>query len=345
MFGRRADSWLCLLGLATVALAGRAAAEPLERGEFRLVWSAPSACPSAAETLARIESLLGGPTRKLVKRPLAARGLVTELPSGDFELTLETFQGTERYTRSMRARSCVELTDAGALVLALSIDPGLGERRRLTTPLADETPPATKPAEASEPPAPPEQPAATSRAPMPRPTARAPSPTPARFSLTAAGVVNFGSVATSAFGPELSLGLELGRIEIGLDAIFLPPRRSYVSPGKGGDIELAAGAARGCYRLVNGRLSLLGCGGFELGEIDGEGVGTLTRTRRRGLWLAPEALVAGRLRLFSWPFVSAGAAGLAPIQPVDFTLENVGAVHRSSAFVVRFSLGLGGHFD
>src|SRR5262245_20977934 len=132
-----------------------ARAEPLERGALRLDWSAPGGCPNGVEIAQRIEALLGAPITAMTPEPIVARGKVTEVGPLRYELELETRQRDQRFVRSMQAPSCAELSDAGALVLALAIDPTLAERRArgaqpppATDALPTDLPPAEAPAAA-----------------------------------------------------------------------------------------------------------------------------------------------------------------------------------------------------
>jgi hypothetical protein len=168
---------------------------------------------------------------------------------------------------------------------------------------------------------------------------------PARFLLDARTVLDFGSIADVAVGPGIGVGVQWRSLEASLEGLWLPVRRSLVAPGKGGDISLAAASLRACYRPLRGTLQALGCGMFELGSLDGSGVGTLVRTHQSGLWAAPGALLAGRLRLGGRLLVSLGAGALVPIQPIDFTLFNVGLVRRVPPLVARGEAGLHAYFD
>jgi hypothetical protein len=106
-----------------------ATAQPLERGALRLEWIAPAGCPDGTEIVERIEALLAARVADLAPEPIVARGTVRKFDEQRYELELETREGEQRFRRSMQAPSCAELSDAGALVLALAIDPKLAERR------------------------------------------------------------------------------------------------------------------------------------------------------------------------------------------------------------------------
>jgi hypothetical protein len=332
--------------IASALVSGIGLAQPLERGAVRMVWKAPAECPTDLQVLARIEGLLGTAVSGLALPDLAARGRITLLAPEHYELVLETFQGEQRFLRTMQAASCAELTDAGALVLALAIDPTLSERRASASPSrGSSSPPATAQSPTVAPRA--ERPeAATTTA---RPGVHSPeSPPPrrsARFLFGARGVVDFGTVADVAIGPGIGAAFQWRTLEASLDGVWLPPRRTLAAPGKGGDISLAAVGLRGCYRPLSGAVEALACAVFELGSLDGGGVGTVIRTHRTGLWAAPGAAIAGRLRLGSRLLLSLGGGTLVPIEPIDFTLDNVGLVRRVPPLVARVEAGVHAHFD
>jgi hypothetical protein len=331
-----------------VLVCGVGLAQPIERGSLRMVWKAPPECPTDLETLARIEALLGVRVSEMPMVPFAARGRVTRVGPAHYELSLETFQGEQRFLRTMQAASCTELTDAGALVLALAIDPTLIERRAGAAHTAGAVSP--EPAPSTSAPAPPQPKRPPRRAPTARSHQPEPEPEPeprrsARFLLGARVVADFGSIADLAFGPGIGVAVQWKALEVSLDGVWLPQRRALVEPGKGGDISLVAAGLRGCYRPFTGTLEALGCASFELGSLDGEGVGTVVRTHESGLWTAPGAHLSGRLRLGSRVLLSLGAGAVVPIQPIDFTLFNVGVVHEVPPLVARAEAGIQAHFD
>jgi len=337
--------------IASVLVCGVGLAQPIERGSFRMVWKGPAECPTDLEVLARVEALLGTRVSELELVPLAARGRITLHSPGSYELALETFQGEQRFLRAMKGTSCAELTDAGALVLALALDPTLSERRATGATPAGSSRGA--PTSSVEPTA-----TATPRAARPAPSPvldtvpRAASPDatrapehPVRFHLRARAVLDFGTVADVAVGPGIGVAVQWRTLEASLDGVWLPTRRTFAAPGKGGDISLAAASLRGCYHPLSGVVEALGCGSFELGSLDGDAVGTVVRTHRSGLWAAPGALLEGRLRLGSRFRLTLGAGAIVPLQPIDFTLDNVGLVRRVPPLVARGEAGLHGHFD
>lgn len=331
--------------IASVLLCGVGLAEPIERGSYRMVWKAPPECPTDLEVLARIEALLGARVSELELEPLAARGRVTLIAPMTYELVLETFQGEQRFVRTMKAGTCGELTDAGALVLALAIDPTLSERPTGTPRLPPA--PSVTPESSAEPVPAPAEPAKPAR---PTPPPPPPEPPPERrrsteLLLGVRAVLDLGSVAEVAGGAGIGIALQWRALEASLDAIWLPTRRTLAAPGKGGDISLSAVSLRGCFRPLRGTFQALGCASFELGSLDGEGVGTVIRTHRSGLWAAPGGLIAARAKVSDALVIGLTTGALVPLQPIDFTLDNVGLVRRVPPLVARAEAGFLAHFD
>ena len=341
-------------GALVLAGAAPARAEPVEAGALRLDWSAPGGCPNAVETLGRIEALLGSEIEALSLQPLAARGVVTEIDPKRFHLDLETFAGEQRFARSMQAPSCTELTDAGALVLALALDPTLAERRAALG-IADSSVSAFDPPPTPRPLPPPEPapvPAPQPPAPPPRDSApdaermKPPSERELRVPVRAGAVLDLGTVDGVALGARASAGLDFGALRVELGGIFLPARRSFASgsPDKGGDIELLAAGVAGCVVPLRSNLDFRGCLELEVGRLHGEGFGTAADTSGSVTWLGLGAAAGLGFSLYDPLRLVAVAGALASPQPVEFTLENIGLVHRVPALVGRLGLGLESQF-
>jgi hypothetical protein len=330
-----------------------ARADPLERGALRLDWSAPGGCPNGVEVLERIEALLGARIADLRPEPIAARGSVVAVEALRFELNLETEQRGQRFVRSMQAPSCAELGDAGALVLALAIDPALVERQaRATETKQPET--SSLPA---EPPPPPPAPEVPKVPPPPRdspprrvdePAAEPLGPTDAPEWFARLGLLaDFGSVSDASLGPRATVAVGFGAFRAELGLSWLPPVRSFTArnPDRGGDIDLLAADLDGCFLPFRGDLELQGCGGVEVGRLHGAGFGTVVERDGSALWLGASLTLLGRLRATqSLTVVAAGGAIFVP-QGTEFTLENVGVVHRVPNVVSRLGLGIEAAFQ
>jgi hypothetical protein len=360
---RRRRNAPATLAAAVLSLALASAAEPLESGPFRLAWTAPASCPGATDVLARIESLLGAKVPEVLQLPLAARGHVQARTNPErFELSLETFQQEQRFTREMQAPSCAELTGAAALVLALAIDPRLSERlggANAAPPApAPESAPSADPSADPSAPASSAQPGTSTTAPALRPSDSAATPAPELAVPPSSGsrlaffggvalVADAGSIAPFALGPAATLGLAHPAFELALDATWLPHQRSFAEsdPDKGGDITLLAFTLRPCGVLRAGPVQGGLCAALDLGDIWGTGFGTATRTTRHALWLAAGGSLFGRYRLAPALALSLRGSLGAPLQDIEFSLENVGLVYAVPGAVARLALAAEVHFD
>src|SRR5260221_4610626 len=158
---------MVMLGMLALTAAPVAAEEP---ARLSLPWSAPPGCPGGSAVRQRTESLLGGgPVEPRLSRSLSARGKVTS-SSGRFELRLSTLDNGLAGERSIQGASCEELASAGALIIALAIDPqAVAEHSAAATTAAAEASTTGGEAAVGEAPPPP-PPEATTRPPPPPPT-------------------------------------------------------------------------------------------------------------------------------------------------------------------------------
>ncbi|HEX6277783.1 MAG TPA: hypothetical protein VFZ53_32295 [Polyangiaceae bacterium] len=341
------------LVLVALAAAPLSAAEPIERGALRLDWSAPGGCPNRVEIVERIEALLGVPVAALEPEPIVARGTVRRLEALRFELELETHQRAQRFVRSMQAPSCAELSDAGALVLALAIDPTLAERQARgetapgTSALAGAAPSPPEAAQKAEAPKPPVRTLDTTDPEDEPPPPLPPPPPPPPWSARAGVTVDVGTVSDVSLGPRGSVefGFETTRFELGI--LWLPPARTFVASEteRGGYIDLIAAQAAACLLPFRGEVEMEGCFGLEVGRLHGAGFGVATETEGSALWLAGGLAVAARIRATDGLSVVASAGLLYSPQSTEFTLENVGLVHEVPPMVGRFGLAIETEFE
>jgi hypothetical protein len=335
-----------------------AQADPVEHGALRLEWSAPGGCPNGIEVLERIETLLGARVADLRAEPISAKGKVTQIEPLRFALELETHQRDQRFVRSMQAPSCAELSDAGALVLALAIDPTLAERQARA---ADEQVPETSAFSSEPPPLPPAKPAP----PTPKPAGpvqsldstfqrdEPPEVEPKRsgpapeWSARAGLVADVGSVASVAFGPRAAVAAGWGALRVELGFLWLPPARTITAenPERGGDIDLVAGDLAGCFLPARGDFEVEGCVGFELGRVHGAGFGTVEQGEGSALWFGGGVVGITRYWVTHSIALAATAGLLVVPQHTEFTLENVGVVHDVPWAVGRFGVAVETEFE
>jgi len=315
-------------------------AEGLSAGSLELDWRAPPGCPDGPAALQRIRSLLAS-SPEAPERVTANATVAPGPTDGSWTLDLSTAQGERSFQRSVRAGSCEEATDAGVLIIALAIDPDLKTpSAEPSEPPSAEPPPAkaaAKPATSAAEPAP------KGGAEGQRDQPRAPKPRTAKpVGLAAAGTASadLGSLPRPAFGAQGALALELLPLHLEALITFFPPARETIAPERGGDIDLIAGGARGCYFARGERLAAGACGGVEVGSLAGSGFGTSWKETRTSLWLAPRLGFLGSYALSTDAALRLGLEALLPASRPVFFLENVGRVHQPAALVGRLEIGL-----
>ncbi|MEM9456539.1 MAG: hypothetical protein AAGF11_20345 [Myxococcota bacterium] len=81
-------------------------------------WQAPAGCPEAVDVRERVSALLG---RVPTQRDLQAEGIID--PGPPWRLELSTTIGGRLQRRVLEANDCATVTEAAALILAVSVDP------------------------------------------------------------------------------------------------------------------------------------------------------------------------------------------------------------------------------
>jgi hypothetical protein len=315
----------CSAALAVLAAAARAGAD---EPRVELAWTAPEGCPDGARVVAEVERLLG-PAGARPPRPIRAAAVVTRVGEG-FVVKLETASDAGTRARELHGATCGGIGDAVALILALMIDPEhVVAPARGTLAAAESAPPPTP---AAPPPAPP-------RSPAPQP---APSP-PLTIVLSAAPVLDLGSVPAPAAGFAGAAGLVFGRARAEAGVVVLPARAATVAstPGAGGDVSLVAGTLAACAVALRGRTAELApCAGFELGRLYASGFGVAQPGSGGALWSTAKLGALGVLRLGDGLALTLRLDAGAPFARPRFVLENVGAVFRSAPVVGRAAIGV-----
>ena len=361
-----------LCALVAACLFGAPPAEgqtpPPSSGPIALTWSAPAGCPDKAAVLARIERLLGGPPQGSDRR-LDARAEVEEIPRG-FRLEIDLATGDFESKRVLQGALCESVADAAALVIALAFDPdavAAQEARQADSTAAAPTdtasPPPAPPTDSTAPPAdstaPPAPPlpglSADVRIPVPLrpppPVPLVPPPSPFTFGAFAQFTGDAGSLPSVAPGVRagLSLGIGAFRIEPAFEA--WPSSRSAVPdrPTTGADLRLLAFTLGACRRLwpwtslfERGIPGVLGCLGFEIGEMHGAGFGVATPRSAGFLWTAPRAELRAELPLAKWLSLTFDLGLAVPLDRRQFVLTlSAGrtVLHQPSAVSGRAGAG------
>jgi hypothetical protein len=371
-------SWVgaSLLALcAGIAAPGLLRLAHAQQTTWSLAWEAPADCPSEGSVRDAVAQLLGSSAPPPAS--VSARAVVQRTSSDHWIVQLTTVREGARGERVVEATSCPSLANATALIVALTIDP---ERVAAHTPAATPSasasttptvaaaapstvsplPSASASVASPPPPAPSSRPAPV---PVPAPSVappRDPAPvTPAdqgplvshRFALLLEGVGDLGTL------PHLSDGLTGGfaitfdalRLEAFGTYLFSQPAYAASIPFLGSNIDLLTGGLRGCY-VPPGRVIELGaCAGLELGQLQGNGFGSLrspyqtfTPQSGGGLWVAPT--IGGRLSWRIAPYFSLVIdLGVAiPLERDVFDISIPGAsggLHQANSVVARGAAG------
>lgn len=237
-----------------------------------VTWSAPSQCPAPAEFQAQVERFLRQPLSARRDQSFSVAGDVRDDGVGAFRLELRTSTAAGQQTRTLTHRDCRELTEAGALVTALAIDPNLVVDSPSSTaafPVSSEPaapPPLRARASIPEPVAP-----ATARPASDRSSSqRASQWHPSLLALGVAGNSVLPGVGTG-FGARLAAGR--GAWRLALRGVNWLERFEPIRGTEASGITLSAWSLglRACAVPVAGQFSLWACLGSDAGQLQGQG--------------------------------------------------------------------------
>jgi len=289
--------------LCAMAALSTGAAEPGSPApSLQLEWEAPPPCPGQAEVVAEVARLVGRRPRVPADRLLVVRARASAAPDGSWQLQmiLATRDGIRE--RTLKSRSCAEVADAAALIMAMAIDPA----------------------------------AALAARPQP------PEPGPAPEARSWFAVVRGGAAADAGMLPGLGPGVifgagaALGGFSIEAQAAYWPPRRADLPgrPGVGGELRAWSGGLQASWwrraRVEGGLVA-----GVDAALYTGTGYGVTDRATAHALSLGVVAGPAVRWRIgerFALRLDS--GLGLMIIRP-RFTLQDLGTVFQPGALVGR----------
>ena len=281
---------------------------------FALSWSAPEECPSAAEVEGYVDRDLGAIAHG--RTVVRANGVVSTRSDGRYGVELELDTGAARSSRrELTGVSCAEVSEAAALVVALTI--------------RAEAEPATKPA--------------------PEP-AREPEAEPvvnrhARPYLAAALALDVGSLPKPTVGLSLAGGVTFAglRVEPAI-AVYAPQSGDIAGTGEGAHFVLGAAQLRACAPFPRSELWLAPClgGGVDLVHASGFGADE-TRVASTFDAFGTGALLAG------WdisPIISArlDVGAVLPLARPSFVVDGQGQVYHRGSVALRSLLGFELHF-
>jgi hypothetical protein len=355
MLRRQVVASVLLLGLLPAP--GLRAAKP-ERAPSIASWQGAPGCSDGAALEVEVERLLAGSS---AAAPLEVHAKVRAIASG-YGLVLYTAEAEDarRFQRELSAASCQELLRAGAIVVALAIDPAAANRvldseqhSQAQAPAPEDRPhvaafePLPQPAasgarvrdEHALPPTTPELPERDDPV-GPEPGGSGEGVRLVPF-LRGAAVWDSGVLPAPAWGALLAAGISGTSWRADLGVTYLPARRAELErdPAKGGDVELIAGTSSGCWWVAERRLELGLCGGVEAGVVVGQGVGVDRPTSGTIPWLAGRAGGFGAYRIERWLSVELNVGAVVRVGRAQFVLEPLGPIHEPAPLSVRIDLG------
>ncbi len=311
---------------ALTATASHARAEPATPS---ISWFAPAACPGAERLRGAIERRLGRP---LADDELQLSGVVAN-DLDAWSVTLQLATGDRTSTRTLTAADCSALTEATALIAAVSIDAVQAAAMLEQVAPAPESPPTSDAArDVTAPVAP--------RAAMPdddEPPRQRPT-----ISLAFAGGVGIGATPAVAAAVVVQTGAWWRRGGLALGGHWLSPRTAAVA---GGSVTVQLGTAdlRGCGRFTRGAIDVPLCAGVELGAMRGRGSAAPSSRTRVGLWLGALASLELWGRVHRNLDLGIAATASVPLLRPSFQLRSPGpavAVFVPAPVVARVVAGI-----
>lgn len=297
------------------------------RATIELDWQAPPSCPSADQLRERVRRYLPELDEPLAPgaTPMRARAIVEDESSAHVvELRMDNAAGQS--VRRFSAADCELLTDAVALVIAVTWDPveaslvleeGAGGEAPVAPPPPEPPPPA--PREGLSPsPTPSARSSSSSASTATRPRDRG----AARLGLRVFGGGGYGPT-NAAFG---SLGGSVAvfsrRWRALVDGRWVLPRAVRLTGTVGGRFEAWTVGGAGCFVPARGRLEFPLCAGFEAGQLRGEGLPSLASVEGARFPHAALRVIPG----VSWAPLERLAVGLdlalsAPLTRAEFTVD------------------------
>lgn len=281
---------------------------------FVLSWRAPDPCPDHAWIEQRVRALLTGPPRGRDEAVLA--GEVRRTPDG-FALTLQSRYRESSRTFELAAPHCKELAESVALIIAISLEPGLQERRSQVPPAPEPAephvhpsgaipaapgPPAPEPKSASGPELPP---AAAPAGPGPgearlqpaRPTREGARRRRSFARLGAPGILldvglgtEWGLFSAPMLATSLRLGVHWRWLAVEARALYAAPRRWGEGPE--GRVHGGLAGVAACFVPPLRPVTFPLCLGLDAGAVEAWTRGRTPPGRARGPWMGPRVAAA-----------------------------------------------------
>ncbi len=318
----------CLGFGLTLALASPVSAATLS-------YRAPGECADADNVQEQAERLIGRPLADTDDVDFTVTVDQSVAPAWHATLIARQPGESEPASREFSGASCAEVTDAVAVVMAMTIeqqsqpsDEVEGDSSNAAATRVTESPPATAVAGGGAQRAAPSTPPSSSRPPGFR----------ARAALL--GVLDAGALPSPTPAAELDVMLGTAKVYAVLVGSVSVSQSKRLPDGKGGEFQLQLGGLLGCGERAMGVLRAEGCAGLEIGQITARGVGVSEPRAGSASWRAGRVDVGLRWPLSGGISLAARGALVAPLARQYFVLDGSERVYRPAALAVRGLLGL-----
>ena len=288
---------------------------------------------------------------------MKALARVVEQGPSEWVLTLETLQGQERGERVLKGSSCLGVTQAAALVLALTIDPDATvkqpEPREEPRPLDAEGQGSAQqsraPANGSKPARDTTRPRRGDAKPSTPPPDASPALTkgsgkdPLTFALQGRGLGGVGLLPGVAWGVGGAATVRWRRLGLRAFGHYWFKQRGWAkeAQNKGGVFELLGGGVAVCVAVIRSLVLLEPFLGAEFDQLraEGRGVDVSQQVKARSVALLVGSSVA--LPVSEHAFVSTEIHAALPSRRREFVLDDIGRVYLPERVSGRLALGVG----
>lgn len=303
--------WLIRWGLSALFVIAVPCSAWAQARAIEVEWSAPPECPDAGALEREVLRLLGDTPAGETTRVRAS--IVRD--ADVLRLELWTSRGETEGTRTIDGASCEALVEAGALVIAIAIDPEVVLR------VAAEAPEPVEPADAGTTDVIEEDSAvAEASAETAASAPAAPSEPIARFVAQAHATIGVGPLPYPSPGGSIALGARISIVELWAGAAFLMEQST-----DNARFGLAYGRLRGCLALELGSaVELAPCVAVDVGALWGAGIDIAAARAGTSEWVALTPGLDARLWITDSIGVSIGAELAIPLLARRFTIEVVG---------------------
>ena len=298
-------------------------------------WTGDLSCQRQVEVAEQVAAMTG---RDVSAIDSADFELVTQpLSDGTWRLELKTLRRADGTlsSRSLQGKTCVEVTDAAAVAIALAVGPQPEPvEPKMPTKLAL-TPAA---------------PGANSATVSARPEAdRQANSASLLWFAGSSGALDSSVTPQVALGGAVRFGLSWfpsrarqTRLRLELEGALYAPTETASSQGEGGKFQLGYLAPLVCAERPAAGNALLACVGYEIGRLSGEGSGAAVTTSRHRdtLWSAARAELGLLVPIVSGVRAFGRGGAALPFVRHDFVVDGSDVVFRPSALSFRGQLGL-----